>query len=147
MPAAAGLISPILIPSRMLKTMEIGLRNLIRPRLMPLALRHLQKEISGLKTMEEAINRAYASCFWDLQFRPMQVREEITDFLKKLGQKPLSTEDTIPFHYIVDGPESYVGGVPKFWRELKPTRPHFEIVKDWKQGGWGIGVLPAVKAI
>jgi predicted O-methyltransferase YrrM len=239
----------------MLKTVEIGLRNLVRPRLMSLALRRLRKETSGFKTMEEAINRAYTIRFWDLQFRPMQVRTEITAFLKKLEQKPPSTmleigtekggtffllaraaapdalilsldlpatapsaypawreelyrnfarerqrieivradshapatlekvlsllgnrkldllfidgdhsydgvkkdfemystfmapEGIIAFHDIVDGPESYVGGVPKFWRELKLIRPHFEIVNDWKQGGWGIGVLPPAKGI
>jgi predicted O-methyltransferase YrrM len=49
---------------------------------------------------------------------------------------------TIAFHDIVDGPESAVGGVPRFWRELKQTRPHLEFVKSWQQGGWGIGVLP-----
>jgi predicted O-methyltransferase YrrM len=48
----------------------------------------------------------------------------------------------IGFHDIVDGPEIYVGGVPRFWRELKQTRPHLEFVKSWQQGGWGIGVLP-----
>jgi hypothetical protein len=35
-----------------------------------------------------------------------------------------------------------VGGVPRFWRELKATRRHLEFVKSWQQGGWGIGVLP-----
>jgi len=47
----------------------------------------------------------------------------------------------IAFHDIVDGAEVSVGGVPRFWRELKQNRHHLEFVKSWQQGGWGIGVL------
>jgi predicted O-methyltransferase YrrM len=47
----------------------------------------------------------------------------------------------IAFHDIVDGPEGLVGGVPRFWREVRreldDTR---EIVESWEQGGYGIGV-------
>ena len=49
---------------------------------------------------------------------------------------------TIAFHDIVEGAEGSVGGVPKFWSEIKQTRRFTEFVKDWNQGGWGIGVLP-----
>ncbi len=59
----------------------------------------------------------------------------------------VAPDGVIGFHDIVDGPETYVGGVPKFWRELKASRPHIEIVNDWKQGGWGIGLLPPVKVL
>ena len=52
----------------------------------------------------------------------------------------------VAFHDIVDGAEASVGGVPKFWRELKATRRHLEFVKSWQQGGWGIGVLPEFSA-
>ena len=56
---------------------------------------------------------------------------------------PLVAKDgTIAFHDIVDGAEASVGGVPRFWRELKQNRRHLEFVKSWQQGGWGIGVLP-----
>jgi cephalosporin hydroxylase len=48
----------------------------------------------------------------------------------------------IAFHDIVDGPEDAVGGVPKFWREIK-TESTCELVQDWGQGGYGIGVLRA----
>jgi predicted O-methyltransferase YrrM len=48
---------------------------------------------------------------------------------------------TIAFHDIVEGTEASVGGVPRFWRELKQTHRHSEFVKSWQQGGWGIGVL------
>jgi len=50
----------------------------------------------------------------------------------------------IAFHDIVPGPEELVGGVPRFWRELKSTLPSsrvVEIVHDWRQGGYGIGVV------
>ena len=50
----------------------------------------------------------------------------------------------IAFHDIVDRREAGACGVPAFWRELKQNRRHLEIVKDWQQGGWGIGVLPDV---
>jgi predicted O-methyltransferase YrrM len=48
----------------------------------------------------------------------------------------------IAFHDIVPGPEVNVGGVPRFWNEIKQTRRSLEFVKDWNQRGWGIGVLP-----
>lgn len=47
----------------------------------------------------------------------------------------------IAFHDIVPGPPGNVGGVPRFWSEVKKDYKHLEIVKDWRQGGYGIGVL------
>ncbi len=46
----------------------------------------------------------------------------------------------IAFHDIVPGPEGNVGGVPGFWQEVKQA-DSVELVKDWRQGGCGIGVL------
>ena len=47
----------------------------------------------------------------------------------------------IAFHDIVDGPETSVGEVPRFWREVRGTlRDPVEIVESWSQGGFGIGV-------
>ena len=54
---------------------------------------------------------------------------------------PLVKRGTIAFHDIVPGPPKYVGGVPKFWQEIKMQFSYKEIVKDWRQGGYGIGVL------
>jgi hypothetical protein len=34
-----------------------------------------------------------------------------------------------------------VGGVPKFWGEVKMKYKHLEIVEDWHQGGYGVGVI------
>ena len=47
----------------------------------------------------------------------------------------------IAFHDIVPGSERAVGGVPRLWQELKQRHAHREIVKDWQQGGFGIGLL------
>ncbi len=47
----------------------------------------------------------------------------------------------IAFHDIVPGPPERVGGVPKFWGEIKHDFGFKEIVKDWNQNGYGIGVI------
>ena len=47
----------------------------------------------------------------------------------------------IAFHDIVPGLEDHVGGVPRFWAEIKATHPVTEFVYDWKQGAYGIGVI------
>lgn len=54
----------------------------------------------------------------------------------------ISPGGIIAFHDIVPGPEINVGGVPRFWKEIKQSRRAIEFVKDWNQRGWGIGVLP-----
>lgn len=46
----------------------------------------------------------------------------------------------VAFHDIVPGPSECVGGVPRFWREIKRKFRHTEIVESWGQGGYGIGV-------
>jgi predicted O-methyltransferase YrrM len=46
----------------------------------------------------------------------------------------------IAFHDIVEGPESAVGGVPRFWREVKESLVEpVELVESRAQGGYGIG--------
>jgi predicted O-methyltransferase YrrM len=47
----------------------------------------------------------------------------------------------VAFHDIVDGPLEQVGGVPRFWREVRTSldEPE-ELVESWEQGGFGIGV-------
>jgi predicted O-methyltransferase YrrM len=51
----------------------------------------------------------------------------------------------IAIHDIVPGREDRVGGVPKFWELVKKVYETRELVDDWAQGGYGIGVvqLPA----
>jgi predicted O-methyltransferase YrrM len=53
----------------------------------------------------------------------------------------VAADGLIAFHDIVPGLEASVGGVPQFWREIKLAPRAVEFVKDWAQGGWGIGVL------
>jgi len=31
--------------------------------------------------------------------------------------------------------------VPEFWKEIKTNYKYLEIVKDWNQGGYGIGII------
>lgn len=47
----------------------------------------------------------------------------------------------VAFHDIVPGPAIHVGGVPRFWDEIKAGRAHKEFIRDVSQGGFGIGVL------
>lgn len=58
---------------------------------------------------------------------------------------PLVRKGIIAFHNIVPASNSkpylFVGGVPKFWKEIRENYSYREIVKDWNQGGYGIGVL------
>ena len=47
----------------------------------------------------------------------------------------------VAFHDIAEGPESFVGGVPRFWREVQSSLLEpLEIVHSPDQGGYGIGV-------
>jgi predicted O-methyltransferase YrrM len=46
----------------------------------------------------------------------------------------------VALHDIVPGPPEAVGGVPDFWRQVRDETA-VELVEDWDQGGWGIGVL------
>jgi hypothetical protein len=45
------------------------------------------------------------------------------------------------FHDIVPGPPEAVGGVPRFWAEIKHKYRCVELVNDWSQNGYGIGVI------
>ena len=47
----------------------------------------------------------------------------------------------IAFHDIVPGSHESVGGVPRFWNEIKHQFDYVELVKDWKQRGFGIGAI------
>lgn len=48
---------------------------------------------------------------------------------------------SIVFHDIAPGPAKHVGGVPQFWQELKASEVVTELVADWNQGGYGLGIL------
>jgi len=47
----------------------------------------------------------------------------------------------VAFHDIVPGSPENVGGVPKFWDEIKMRYEYLEVVKNWHQGGYGIGII------
>lgn len=47
----------------------------------------------------------------------------------------------VAFHDIVEGPGERVGGVPRFWREIRSQYRFKEFVHDPLQQGMGIGVL------
>ncbi|MEX2514713.1 MAG: class I SAM-dependent methyltransferase [Candidatus Paceibacterota bacterium] len=47
----------------------------------------------------------------------------------------------IAFHDIVDGPKENVGGVPRFWQEVKNEHKYEEFIEDPLQGGYGIGLI------
>jgi predicted O-methyltransferase YrrM len=47
----------------------------------------------------------------------------------------------IVFHDIADGPQESVGGVPKFWQELRGGHHYGELIRDPKQGSGGLGMI------
>lgn len=53
----------------------------------------------------------------------------------------VSENGIIAFHDIVNGSEKNVGGVPRYWSELKQNYKYNEFVKDWDQEGYGIGFI------
>lgn len=53
----------------------------------------------------------------------------------------------IAFHDIVEHPPETGCEVHRFWREIKNSYHHQEIVKDWNQGWAGIGVILKEKQV
>ncbi len=47
----------------------------------------------------------------------------------------------IAFHDIVIHPPELNVGVHDFWNEINPRYEYLEIVEDWNQKYWGIGLL------
>jgi predicted O-methyltransferase YrrM len=47
----------------------------------------------------------------------------------------------LAFHDIVPGDDELVGGVPRFWEEIKRSHQATELVESWDQGAYGIGVV------
>ncbi len=45
------------------------------------------------------------------------------------------------FHDIVPGEKIHVGGAPDFWKEISNQYQTREIVDNWNQGGFGIGII------
>ncbi len=59
----------------------------------------------------------------------------------KMYSSLVSSGGVIAFHDIVPRLPGVSSGVPRFWQELKKTVPVTEFVTDWKQDGFGIGVV------
>jgi predicted O-methyltransferase YrrM len=54
----------------------------------------------------------------------------------------LALHDIVPASPPAPGqPNLLVGGVPSYWRELRERYRHEELVEDWAQDGYGLGVL------
>ena len=62
-----------------------------------------------------------------------------TDF--EMYSKLVAKGGIIALHDIVPGSLEKVGGVPRFWNEIKHNFECLELVENWKQGGKGIGVI------
>jgi predicted O-methyltransferase YrrM len=58
----------------------------------------------------------------------------------------LSPHGVVAFHDIVPGAEERVGGVPRFWKEVRASVASRELVASWGQGGYGFGVIDAGSA-
>lgn len=59
----------------------------------------------------------------------------------ELYRELVAPQGMIAFHDIVPGATGKVGGVPALWQELRRQFRHTEFVRDWNQGGFGIGVI------
>lgn len=72
----------------------------------------------------------------------MEVQSERDYFIarSKMEGNWSHLDGMIAFHDIVPGPKECVGGVPQFWREIKDRYNSKEIVEDWGQGKYGIGI-------
>ena len=55
--------------------------------------------------------------------------------------KLVDKDGIIAFHDIFPGLLESVGGVPRFWNEIKPNFRHQELIKNLQQAGCGIGIL------
>jgi len=64
------------------------------------------------------------------------VKKDFEAYSKLVGKGGI-----VAFHDIVLGPPEHVGGVPRFWREIKHNFKHTELVGNRKQGGYGIGLI------
>jgi len=50
-------------------------------------------------------------------------------------------EGIVAFHDIVPGHTEAVGDAPRFLDDIKHQFKHIELVRDWKQDGFGIGLV------
>jgi predicted O-methyltransferase YrrM len=89
-----------------------------------------------LKAVRETVGTTVDVLFIDADHTYEGVRSDFEKYSPLVRSGGL-----IAFHDIVDGPPEAVGGVPRFWKELRERIPGEEIVADWSQGGFGIGLI------
>jgi len=93
--------------------------------------------LTTLQTVDHLLNKSLVDfLFIDGDHRYEGVKTDFEIYSRLVGKDSL-----IVLHDIAPGPEEKVGGVPIFWNHVKDRFRYVEFVKDWKQGGWGIGVL------
>jgi predicted O-methyltransferase YrrM len=102
---------------------------------------HLIRMDSHKKTTFNAINRILREHKLDFLFIDGDHTYEGVKNDFKMYSKLLNPSGIIAFHDIVPGPPENVGGVPKFWEETKCNFSYIELVKNWKQRGYGIGII------
>jgi len=101
---------------------------------------HLIREdshlVSTASTIEEILKgRKLDFLFIDGDHTYEGVKKDFEMYTKLVGKGGI-----IAFHDIVPGSPESVGGVPRFWEEIKFSFKHIEFVENWKQRSCGIGI-------
>jgi predicted O-methyltransferase YrrM len=102
---------------------------------------HLLRGDSHATEMLEDVKAAFAGKALDYLFIDGDHRYEGVKSDFEMYGPLVRKGGLIAFHDIVDGPADAVGGVPRFWREIKSRYDHSQFIKNPDQGGYGIGVL------
>lgn len=102
---------------------------------------HLERGNSHDDVMLRRVNSVFRSKFLDFLFIDGDHKYEGVKRDFEMYSPFVRPGGIISFHDIVPGNPSIVGGVPQFWAEIKTQYEHREIVDDWQQGGFGIGIL------
>ena len=59
----------------------------------------------------------------------------------EMYSKLVNKDGIIAFHDIFPGVLESVGGVPRFWNEIRSNFRHLELIKNREQAGCGIGIV------
>ena len=93
---------------------------------------HLLRMDSHKKTTLHAINRILGGRKLDFIFIDGDHTYEGVRKDFEMYGKLLNPNGIIAFHDIVPGPRKNVGGMPRFWKEMKHDFNYIELVKNWK---------------
>jgi len=102
---------------------------------------YLLRMDSHKKTTLHAINRILGGRKLDFLFIDGDHTYEGVRKDSEMYSKLLNPNGIMAFHDIVPGPKGRVGDVPRYWNEITHNFSYIELVKSWKQEGYGIGVL------